>query len=195
MTYHAIVIPTSPSYQEDIERTERALQEAEEKGTKYFIISGCKGEVPLKESQRANIYRRLRKDNIKPSQIRIEPDSFDTRENVLYTAHLLKEKLNGQPLPLKVGFVSYPSHLNRIKDFENIAVKKGLIQREIFDFQRIETNETLEEKIYELNPLRRIYHQFKLATLKVYNTKQGKIETHKPNGLVKHLKRISSKPL
>ena len=152
----AIVIPTDPSDEEDLERTERAIEEYRKKGADYFIISGQKNtNRKFKNSQRANIYKRLRQSGIKPKQMKVEGKSSNTMENLVYTLNLLEKENH----PLKVGFVSYPGHLNRIEDFYNKAVKKGIISKKDFQFYRIETDETPEEKKYESSIPRRILHR------------------------------------
>lgn len=161
----AIVIPTGPSYEEDIERTERAIKEYKKSGAKYFVISGQKNKgMSLKDTQRAKIYLKLRESGIKPKQMKIEGKSSNTMENLVYTLDLLRKE-DKKDYPLDVGFVSYPGHLDRIEDFYDRAVKNGLVNPKEVRFHRVETKESAEEKKYESSLLRKILHKLKLSRM------------------------------
>lgn len=158
-----LVIPTGPDRQENIERTDKAIEEYKKSGAKYFLISGkIADDRTLKNSRRADIYRRLRKAGIKPKQMKIEGKSANTIENILYTLN----KLSEEDGPLKVGFISYPGHVRRMKDIYNKAVKENLVDPERIQFKKIETAETKEERDYEAAPIRKFFHRYLLSKIK-----------------------------
>ena len=166
-TLDAIVIPTGPA---DIKRTEKALEEEEKLTDRgYFLISGySQKELKPKERQVYNIYKRLRSEGIKPKKIGLERKSHDTRENLIYSLRKIEEraKKSGHKGPIKVGFVSYPGHLKRFEDFYNQAIKEELIEKDKIKFYKIPTKETQEEKNYEGNLARKLFHKYKLRTIK-----------------------------
>jgi len=180
----AIIIPTGAGtwdpvekmYSADEERTKTALKHKRDlKGDRYFVISGYKGKGKkgIKEGQSYSIYKFLRKHGIKPSQMIVEGKSHDTLENVLYTLKKLKKKKekNGIKKSWDIAFVSYPGHLERFEDFEEKAVKKGLIRKNDFKLK-----ETSEDKHYEKFLLRQLFHKYKLATIGKYKSKKGGIK-------------------
>jgi len=137
-TLDAIIIPTGGETKEDIERASRAGKEKIK--VKYFIISGGRGANPLPESERANIYRELRRHGIKPSQIKIEGKSSDTLENVIYSLKKFKDFK-------KIGIVSYPQHLNRFEYIINKAKEEGIINKDV-EIEKIPTKQTAKQFIY-----------------------------------------------
>lgn len=154
----ALIIPTGPSHEEDIERTKRAYREHKEHGKDYFVISGELGDKKLSESQRADIYRELRKHGVKPSQISIEGKSRNTVENMIYSLEKIKER-GGR----EVGISSYPGHLDRFKDIFERARDEGIVD-ENFHLHRLPTrtrkNQSAKESIYET--LSGILHRYKM---------------------------------
>ncbi|MCH8945694.1 MAG: YdcF family protein [Nanoarchaeota archaeon] len=160
-TLDAIIIPTSPSHEEDIERAGKAGKEEDKlKDEGYFLISGYvpkeKGKRLYKGSQTQDIYRELRKHGIKPSEIKIEPKARNTIENVIYSLEEIKKR-GGKD----IGIVSYPGHLDRFEDIIRQAKEEGLVDRK-FDIHRMPTRykETQKEKAYEF--LSRILNRYKL---------------------------------
>lgn len=188
-TLDAIIIPTGGGnwdydekmYSMDRDRAKKAIEHKKElRGDKYFVISGYKGKSKedIKEGQSYSIYKFLRRYGIKPSQMIIEGRSHDTLENALYTLKKLKEKKEKKGIeePLDIAFVSYPGHLKRFEDFENEAIKKGLIDKNDFNFHKIETKETPEDKNYEKSIMRILKHKYKLVTMEKYKSKNGEIK-------------------
>jgi len=181
----AIVIPTGGGefdekegmYQMDRDRARTALEhggDLEKEG--YFVISGYMGgnKKEISEGQSYSIYKFLRRHGIKPSQMMVEGKSHDTLQNVVYTLKKIKarEQKEGDEKPWDVAFVSYPGHLNRFEDFVKQAEKKGIVGQGDFIFHKIPTGEeTLEERKYENNLLRKLKHLHKLATMERYKTK------------------------
>lgn len=181
----AIVIPTGDIEKQDWDRTEKAIRRRGRlKENGYYVISGYKGERPkdVLEGQPYTIYNHLREHGIKPSQIIVEGKSHNTLQNVLYSLKKIKarEQKEGDERPWKVAFVSYPEHLDRFEDFEEQAIRKGLINRNDFKFYRIRTiarnreerkRERKEEKAYEGFWLRKVVHKIRLATMGIYKGK------------------------
>ena len=157
-TLDAMIIPTGPSYEEDIERTKRALKEHEENKDSYFVISGALGDKKLPKSQTENIYRELIKYGVKSSQIFIEGKSRNTVENTVNSLEEIKKR-GGK----EVGIASYPGHLDRFKDIFERAQKEGIVDKD-FKLYRLPTrtrkNETRRERLYEV--LSGILHKYKL---------------------------------
>lgn len=181
----AIVIPTGGGefdekekmYSMDRDRAKKAVEhmgDLEKEG--YFVISGYKGgnQKEISEGQSYSIYKFLRRHGIKPSQRMVEGKSHDTFENVIYTFKKIKkrEQKEGDEKPWDVAFVSYPGHLERFEDFVARASKKGIVEEGDFKFHKIPTGkETKEERRYENNPLRKLKHFIKLATMERYKAK------------------------
>jgi len=142
----AIIIPTQASEKRTREKTDIALRYKNRYGAKFLIASG--GKTPaLSEHYKHGaqiIYERLRQNNVKPIDIKIEGRSKDNIENIL----LSLEKLRGTKVK-KVGIVSYPSHLDRFDEIIYIGKKEGVIDSNI-QFYRIETDEKFIEKLYEI---------------------------------------------
>ena len=186
----AIVIPTGGGkfesdirmWSQDKERTEKAISKRDKlKNNGYFLISGYKGEgfEGMRKGQTYSIYKYLRDSGFFPKDIRIEGKSHDTLENVLYTLKKLKEqeeKSGVKKSPLEVAFVSYPDHLKRFKDFEEEALRRGLIKKGDFKFHHIETSENQDEKDYENSPVLRVLHEYRLRRMNRYKTKKGEIK-------------------
>jgi uncharacterized SAM-binding protein YcdF (DUF218 family) len=181
----AIIIPTGGGafdkeegmYQMDRDRARTAWEhggDLDENG--YFVISGYKGgnQKEISEGQSYSIYKFLRRHGIKPSQMMVEGKSHDTLQNVIYTLKKIKarEQKEGDEKPWDVAFVSYPGHLDRFEDFVKQAEKKGIVEKGEFIFHKIPTGkDTKEERKYENNPLRRLSHLQKLATMERYKAK------------------------
>ena len=125
----------------------------------------------------------------------IEGKSHDTLENVVYTLKKVKEReeREGVKRPWDIAFVSYPEHLNRFKDFEEEAVKKGLIGKNDFRFHKIRTfpkwknrrEQRHNEKEYESNPLRILTHKYKLMSIDRYKGKREDIINKKQDPFIK----------
>ncbi len=188
-TLDAIIIPTGGGdwdydekmYSADRDRTKEAMKhKGELRKERYFVISGYKGKSKgdIREGQSYSIYKFLRRHGIKPSQMIVEGKSHNTLENALYTLKKLKDKKEkeGTKETWDIAFVSYPGHLERFEDFENEAVKKGLISQDDFRFHKIKTEETPDEKNYENSILRKVKHNYKLATMGRYKSKKGGIK-------------------
>ncbi len=154
----AIIIPTGSNYEEDIERTTRAYKEHKGNKASYFVISGSLGDKKLSESQRADIYRELRKHGVKPSQMTIEGKSRNTVENIVRSLEKIKKR-GGK----EVGIASYPGHLDRFVDIIKRGKEEELIDKE-FHVHRLETrsrkNQTPKERLYET--LSGVLHRYKL---------------------------------
>ncbi|TKJ17916.1 hypothetical protein CEE44_05360 [Candidatus Woesearchaeota archaeon B3_Woes] len=180
-TLHAIIVPTG-DFNSDVKRAkqgEREKSHLKDKG--YYVISGALEEIShIRESQRYLIYKRLRRGDVKPSQIKIEGKSHDTLENVLYSLQLIKEK-GGR----EVGIVSYPGHLDRFDDIIKYGQKKGWIDPSV-RIHRIETDETNKDKLYEI--FANILNKYKLKKLD-----QGKSpEQIRNESLVRNIKKIKN---
>lgn len=180
-----LIIPLAGESKEDTRRTKRALEEK----SGYYVISGLI-DKPVKDSATGVVYRELRgtedfikygkEPKIKPSEMIVEGKSKDSLENFLYSMKRIieKEKKAGRKLeePIDVGISSYYNHLKRFIDFEKEAIKRGIIKPGEFRFHRIEIPETEEQKDYENSNLRKIIHKYKLATIKRYTSREGKIK-------------------
>jgi len=152
----AILIPTSPSYEKDMERADAAAKEyLQGKGANYLIISGAIGEKKLSESQRKKIYDRLRNYRIQPSELRIEGESKNTLENLLNS--LKKVKKHGAK---RIGIASNPSHLDRYEDILRVAKREGIVDKD-FKIYRIETSENFADKVYGF--FSRLFYRYKLG--------------------------------
>lgn len=192
----AIIIPTgggewdpeTEMYSQDRDRTQKALRRKNRLDKEgYLVVSGHR-EPGSKEGQSQSIYKYLREHRIKPSEMMIEGKSHDTLENVIYALKKIKErevKKHGRVRkPLRVAFVSYPEHLGRFEDFEEEAIRKGLIEKDDFEFYKIRTfpewkerkEQRHKEKEYEGNPLRILAHRYKLASMRRYKSKKGGIK-------------------
>ena len=141
-TLDAIIIPTSPSYEIDTERTDKALGEHYKGKGNVLMITG-KIDKPIKDSQVYKIYQHLRNSGIKPSQMVVEGKSKNTLENVLFSLDKLK-KMGAKD----VGIASNPSHLDRFEYIIKKAKEEGIID-EKFTIHRLETSENLSQKLYE----------------------------------------------
>lgn len=185
----AIVIPTGGGkfdyytgmWSQDRERAEKAISERDKlKQGGYFVISGYKGEgiKGMQEGQSYSIYKYLRNMGFFPKDIRIEGKSHDTLENVLYTLKKLKEmnEKSGEKSPLEIAFVSYPHHLKRFKEFEEEALRRGLIEKGDFKFHHIETSENPDEINYESSPVLRGLHEYRLKRMNRYRAQKGGIK-------------------
>jgi hypothetical protein len=146
----------------------------------------------LRDSQRYGIYRHLREHGVIPKNMMVEGESSDTEENLLYSLKKIKEKAKKEGIkrPLDVGVVSYPGHLERFEGFYKAALREDLIKEEDFVFHRIKTDETDQERAYEEDPLRRLLHEYKLATLGRFKSKEGGIKHAGPDPLVTNIKRL-----
>ena len=168
----AIIIPTGSGGEKDKERARRALAEEDRLTNKgYFLISGySQKELDKNNRQVYQIYKTLRRAGIRPKKMGLEGKSHDTRENVIYALEKIRKRAckQGHMGPIKVGIVSYPGHLNRVEDFIEQSEKIGLTNKNEFEFERIETPETEDERKYESDPLRRLRHQYKLHTMRKY---------------------------
>lgn len=153
----AIVIPTGGSYETDMARTDEAVKEyLTGKGAKQLIISGTLGGKKVSESQRADIYRRLRKYRIKPIEMGIEGESKNSLENLINTLKKVKKK--GAK---NIGIASNPSHLGRYEDILAQAKKEGLVDKD-FKIHRLETDESFGDKIY--GAISRLFYRYKLGS-------------------------------
>lgn len=133
----AVIIPTGDLYERNIRRAKKGV----EKSAKYYLITGyIDKNKPVKESQIAEIYNELRKYGIKPSQMKIESESKDSLDNILYSLN----KLKGLK---RIGIVSYPEHLKRFEYIINKGKKEGIINKEI-EFVEIPTEQNIKEKTY-----------------------------------------------
>jgi len=134
----AIIIPTGG---EGSEREKKALEEYEKREIGYFIISGkLEGGESLKESQRADIYRELRRHGIKPRDIKVEGKSSDTLENAIYS-------LGGLDGGEKIGIVSYPRHLDRFERIIEQMKEEERIPKDI-RIEYIPTDQTFKQWAY-----------------------------------------------
>ncbi|MCK5149880.1 YdcF family protein [Candidatus Pacearchaeota archaeon] len=132
-----LIIPIAGEDKEDLERTKRAEKEK----TEYYIISGHIDKTkPIKYSQTATIYKELRKQGIKPSEMKIESKSKDTLENAIYSLGKVKEMKT-------VGIISYPKHLERFKMIINQAKEEGRIPKNI-KIKYLPTEQTFKEWAY-----------------------------------------------
>lgn len=180
-TLEAIIIPTG-TIEADILRTEKAEKEKKKlrKGG-YFVISGHYPHGSLegiRKSQDYRIYKHLRENGIIPTEMMVEGQSHDTLENTLYSLKKIRQRADreGRAGTLDVGIVTYHDHFKRFKDFYEKAVEKGMLKRGDFRLHKIQTEETKDDKNYEANLLRRLSHQFKLATIGRYKSKEGSIK-------------------
>lgn len=146
----AIVVPTGGSPKENKERASTSRHYKTERN-QYFVVSGGRGNRPLNESERANIYRELRQSEalkkhgrappVKPSQMTIEGNSRDTVENVLYSVEKIR------PGTKKITFVSYPLHLKRFEMVFEKAKEEGLVPKDLrADY--VPTDQNIQEIVY-----------------------------------------------
>ena len=119
-----------------------------------YVISGAKEKCSLKETQRYEIYRELRRHGIKPEEIILEKKSRNTIENLMDSLELLKKKG-----ARKIGISSNPSHLDRFETILHEAKKEGLIDKEI-KIYRLRTDESFGESIYGF--FAKLINQYKL---------------------------------
>lgn len=193
-----IVIPTAGYHQQNIRRVEGAEKNQGDliKNNGYIVISGMyeKGSTEkIRKSPTYEIYKHLRSHGVAPRNMILEGNSYDTEENLLYTLKKARELANktGRSKPLDIGFVSYPSHLDRLEDFYNEAIKKGLIGQGEFRFHKIPTPETREERAYESNIAVRALHHYKLNTMGRFKSKNGEIKQMKEDPIVKGVKKTA----
>jgi len=147
-TLDAIIILGNPSEKTIKDRTKRALEEdkkiyfATGVHTKVYVVTGgpTKSLDPKYESEAQMIYKELRKAGIRPGQMRAERRSTNTIENLVYAL----KKVDGT----EIGIVSNPDHLDRVEDILEKGKEDGSFNKDIHLY-RIETEETLSEKIYE----------------------------------------------
>lgn len=142
----AIIIPTQASEKRTREKTDIALKYRNKYGAKLLIASG--GETPALSRHYKNgaqiIYARLRQNDVRPIDIKIDGRSRNNIENILFSL----EKLRGIKVE-KIGIVSYPGHLDRFDEIIDHGKKEGVIDPKI-KFYRIETDENLIERLYEM---------------------------------------------
>jgi hypothetical protein len=167
----AIIIPTG-GYHHSKLRTEKAIKKY--KGYKIkpkIIISGDKSN-PLEKSERYMIYSMLRKENIKPSKMKIRK-AKNSIENILYALKNEKNK--------KIGIVSYPLQLKRFGFIIKRAKEEGKIPKNI-KITKIPTKEKFKDKIYGF-----------LALVKEkYNLRKGFDKTKKTGRFGNYIKKFIS---
>jgi vancomycin permeability regulator SanA len=133
----AIIIPTGGGS----ERTKKSLEAYGKRDVGYFVISGkLEGGESLNKSQRADIYRDLRKYGIKPKEIKVEGKSSDTLENAIYSLENLRENE-------RVGIVSYPKHLERFRYIVEKMREEGKISKGV-KIEYIPTDQTFKQWAY-----------------------------------------------
>ena len=71
--------------------------------------------------------------------------------------------------------------MKRFEDFEDASIRRGLIGKKDFIFHKIKTKETPEEKDYEKSVMRKILHNYKIATMGRYKSGEGGIKYQKEN--------------
>ena len=185
-TLDAIMIPTGGE-KLNVPRTKKALEKKDSlKDDGYFVISGYypHGNLEgMKKSQDYSIYKDLREHGVVPKDVMIEGQAHDTLENVLYSLKKMKQRAEKENRKgrIDVGIVTYHGHFERFEDFHRMAVSRGLIKRDDFRLHEIPTEETTKDKRYESNPLRKLYHGFKLATIGRYESVRGGIKHAKQN--------------
>jgi len=145
-----LIIPTGPSFEEDQERTERALQEK----PKYFMISGIQNSMvemhivnTYSLSQIFQIYKNLKKKHIPPSKMLISK-GHNSEGNIYESFSKINNLFKGNE-KLNVGIVSYPSHLNRFNKIYKNMTSDGRIEK-THNFYRVETDQTFNESVYEI---------------------------------------------
>ena len=143
----AIIIPLGDPIEKKrvgraIEEYNKEMEEDPKGKHAYFVISGERGNVDLKDSERYMTYNELRKHDIKPSQMVIEGKSYNTMENILNSLKEIKKR-GGR----EVGIASYPWHLKRFDYIIGQAKKEGIVDKD-FKIHRLETSETVKEEIY-----------------------------------------------
>lgn len=188
--------PNDKIYSVDKERAQTGLKHKNDlKENKYFLISGYMGRGPKEvgEGQSYSIYKFLRKNGVKPSQMIIEGKSHDSLENVLYSLKKVKEKEEklGVKKPWNVAFVSYPDHLKRFEDFEKAAIKKGFFDKKSFKFYNIPTEENSLERSYENSFARKILHRYKISSMDRYKSKDGRVKyVNKTDPVLSFIKKL-----
>ena len=148
----AIIIPTAPSKEIAKRRAERASRERSNQ--MIYVISGGKEKGSLKETQRYEIYKELRRHGIKPGEIVLEKKSKNTIENLMDSLELLKKKG-----ARKIGISSNPSHLDRFETILHKAKKEGLVDKDV-EIYRLGTEESFGESIYGF--FAKLINQYKL---------------------------------
>lgn len=141
----AILIPIGPSLRVDKERAHRAIEDYQQRKLKpkLIMISGrLEREGGARTSQRYRIYSELRGYGIKPSEIKIEGESENTLENVLFSLKKI-EKLGARD----IGIASNPSHLDRIEEIIKQGKKEGIINSNLHVY-RLESQETAGSRVY-----------------------------------------------
>ena len=139
----AILILGAQKEEESKKRVDRAIKAYEQRGAKYFIITGgAVSGVPPEYKYASQILEKyLREANIPPSKIRADTKSQNTLDDLLNALKKFKGK--------KMGVVSGPGHLDRFELIERRAKEGGLMDKEI-KIYRLETHETFLEKAYEV---------------------------------------------
>lgn len=192
-----IVVPTAGYHQQNIQRVESAERNLKSlKDNGYVVISGMyeKGSPKkIRESPTYEIYKHLRSHGVVPRNMILEGRSHDTEENLLYTLKKAKQIMNktGKEKPIDIGFVSNPDHLKRFEDFYKEAMIKGLIDHGDFRFHKIPTSETSEERAYELHPVVRLLHHYKLSAMGRFESEKGGIKLIKEDPIVKGVKKTA----
>jgi len=138
----AILIPGSVQTKKSQRRADKAAKVFEKYQPSFIIASGgnTPGLDPKYKHEAEIIYRELRKNGIKPKDIRIEASAQNTLENILNCF----KKIDGK----KVGIVSSPGQLKRINYIIDQAKEEGYIEKDI-KIENIETEEGMGDKIYE----------------------------------------------
>ena len=86
--------------------------------------------------------------------------------------------------------------------FEEEAIRRGLIEKEDFEFYKIRTfpkwkerkEQRPKEKEYESNTLRKLAHRYKLASMRRYKSKRGGIKYIEGGGpILKVLNKLRGK--
>jgi hypothetical protein len=145
----AILIPTG-GREADKKRTDAAYEAGKKYSSRFYLISGGvdfdksdREKVRLKEEDESKyISQLLLNHGVKADKIELEGKATDSVENILYSFDILKRKGAKE-----IGIVSSPTHLDRFTDIIRQGQREGKISRD-FQIYRIETPETVQEKIY-----------------------------------------------
>jgi len=170
----AIVIPAGKK-EENKTRAKRG-RDYYNNDEQYFIISGGRGDEPLRESDMAEIYNELReaeklriygkKPKIKPSQIVVEGRSADTLENVLYSLQKLKSNTG------EITFVSYPLHLRKMRMIMKKAREEGLVPGGLKE-RYVPTSQNISEFIYGVLALAKEKYRLRNGIKEAQKNKTG----------------------
>ncbi len=166
----AIIIPGQTNERRTREKAAFAAEYYRKHGAKVIIASG--GKTPLLDpkyrSEAEIIYKTLVEKGLPKDKIILEEESRDNVSNILCSLKYVRGH--------NIGIVSYPKHLDRFEYIIEQGKKEGVIDKRL-KVHRIETDEKLAEKLYEIPA----------GIITRRSLKKGLKDVHVPEGLLKRI--------